>query len=370
MTIHRKIMKRYIKVVIVVICLFLSIFALITCLNRTGKINKDSIGNKDNIPSKSTAVKGGNQIIKDDKISKITFEKNNNVYIYDEVNKQIKSIGDNSKSKDLSQLSPDKTKIVFRYFDEKKATYPPHIVIYDIKTEGLTDIVIKNKNVQQIIELDWIDNENMLVTGHINPSVSGYAVYSIKSKAELMSCVGTIRDVTINNKNILYSSTPHIFPQPRANLYLNSNKIFEISNIKEQIFDGIISNDGTILAFRSWVEEDKNLHVKAIAYLNVAKIDSDGKSINNLQKIVIGSDTTGELKFDDKNNINIIGEKYIYKLKDGKLINIENTLSKKTELTKQQLTTFKEVLAKKFPEDDISNETVLEDVDIYNMISF
>ncbi len=78
------------------------------------------------------------------------------------------------------------------------------------------------------MNLKWIDNENILVTGHINPSVSGYAVYNIKSKVELISCVGTIRDVTINKKNILYSNTPHIFPQPKANLYINGNKIFEV----------------------------------------------------------------------------------------------------------------------------------------------
>ncbi len=88
------------------------------------------------------------------KLTKIAFEKNNNVYLYDEINEQIKSIGDNSKSKDLLKISPDKTKIVFRYFNEEKAIYPPHIIVYDIKTENLTDIVIDNKNIQQIIELE------------------------------------------------------------------------------------------------------------------------------------------------------------------------------------------------------------------------
>ena len=165
---------------------------------------------------KNTEIKSEEQVVANTKITKIAFEKNNNVYIYDEINEQIKSIGDNSKLKDLLKVSPDKTKIVFRYFNEEKAIYPPHIIIYDIKTESLTDIVIDNKNVQQIIELKWIDNENILVTGHINPSVSGYAVYNIKSKVELLACVGTIRDITINKKNILYSNTPHIFPLPKV----------------------------------------------------------------------------------------------------------------------------------------------------------
>ena len=45
-----------------------------------------------------------------------------------------------------------------------------------------------------------------------------------------MSCVGTLRDVNIDKKNILYSNTPHIFPQPKANLYINGNKIFEVDD--------------------------------------------------------------------------------------------------------------------------------------------
>ena len=148
------------------------------------------------------------------------------MYIYDEISRQIKSLGDNLKSKDLLELSPDKTKIVFMYFNEGKPIYPPHVIIYDIKDGKLTDIVINNKNAQQIVELKWIDNEDILVTGHINPSVSGYTVYNIKSKAELISCVGTIMDVSLDKKNILYSNTPHIFPQPRANLYINGKQNF------------------------------------------------------------------------------------------------------------------------------------------------
>ena len=38
-----------------------------------------------------------------------------------------------------------------------KPIYPPHVIIYDIKTGKLTDIVINNKNLQQIVELKWIE---------------------------------------------------------------------------------------------------------------------------------------------------------------------------------------------------------------------
>ena len=55
--------------------------------------------------------------------------------------------------------------------------------------------------------------------------------------------------------------------------------------IKEQIFDGVISKDGKIIAFRSSVEDEKDSNDKASAYLNIAKINSDGKSISELKKI-------------------------------------------------------------------------------------
>ena len=132
---------------------------------------------------------------------------------------------------------------------------------------------------------------NILVSGHINPSVSGYAVYNIKSKAELISCIGTLRDVTLDKKNILYSNTPHIFPQPKANLYFNGNKIFESDNSKEEIYDGVVSKDGKEIAFRSSVEDKLNSNVEVKAYLNIAEINSDKASISNLKKISISSDT-------------------------------------------------------------------------------
>ncbi|MBU3188674.1 hypothetical protein K9O30_05805 [Clostridium bowmanii] len=369
MTIHDKKVKKNLKLSIVAVCLFLSIFISMSSSNRIWKTDKNATENKGN-SNKSTEIKGEEQVAANTKLTKIAFEKNNNVYLYDETNEQIKSIGDKLKWKDLLSISPDKTKIVFRYFNSEKAIYPPHVIVYDIKTESLTDIVINNTNLQQIIALKWIDNENVLVTGHINPSVSGYAVYSIESKQEIIACLGTLRDIIIDKKNILYSNTPHIFPKPKANLYVNGNKIFETIDVKEEIYDGVISKDGKMLAFRSYVENEVNSNGEATGYLSLAKVNSDGKSISDLKKITISGDTNGEMKFDNENNVSIVGNQFIYKLKSGSLIKEENTLPKIPELSTQQLTKFKKVLAKQFPEDVISEETVLEDIDVYNMEAF
>ena len=369
MTIHDKKVKRNLKLSIVAVCLFLSIFISMTSSNRIWKIDKSKIENKEN-PNKVTEVNSEEQGVAKIKLTKIAFEKNNNVYIYDETNEQIKSIGDKTKWKDLLNISPDKTKIVFRYFNSEKATYPPRVIVYDIKTESLTEIVINNTNLKQIVDLKWIDNENVLVTGHINPSVSGYAVYSIKSKQEIISCLGTLRDISIDKKNILYSNIPHIFPKPKANLYINGNKIFETIDNKEEIYDGVISKDGKMIAFRSYVENEVNSNGEATGYLSLAKVDSDGKAISDLKKITIRGDTNGEMKFDDANNISIVGDEFIYKLKSGNLIKEANTLKEKPELSTSQITKFKKNLAKQFPEDVISEETVLEDIDVYNMETF
>jgi hypothetical protein len=343
---------------------------MVACSNINGKINIDTNENKGkNKPINNTKPVNNIKPIINAKVTKIAFEKNNNVYLYDETNGQIKSPGDGSKSKDLLVLSPDKTKIAFRSFDEIKAVYPPHIIVYDIKTQEISDIAVSDENVQQIIELKWIDNENILITGHIDPSASGYGVYNIKSKLEIMACEGTIIDATINNKNILYSNTPHIFPQPKANLYLNGSKIFEVNNIKEQIYDGIISKDGKMLAFRSWID-NKETDDKKNTFLNVANININGKEVSEMKKITISSDTTGNLKFDDEDNLSIIGDESIYKLIDGKLIKEKNTLSRQEEFSTDQLKKFKQTLAKLFPDEVISGDTVLEDIDVYNMISF
>ncbi len=368
MTIHKKYKKGFFKLLIIVLCLILIIFTIVAYLNKTGKTSKNT--NNKNIDSKEPVINAEEQIEKDIKLTKIAFEKNNNVYLYDEVNEEIKSLGDNSKLKELLILSPDKSKIAFKYFNEGKAEYPPHVLVYDIQTENLIDIIINNKDTQQVIELEWVDNENILVAGHINPSDSGYAVYNVKNGAEVMSCVGTIRDVSINRNKMLYSNTPHVFPRPRDNLYINGNKIFESNKDEEEIFDAVISQDGKMLAFRSSVSNEVGLNGEVAAFLNLANINSDGKSLSDFKSISIGSDTAGEMKFDDKNNINIIGDEYMYVLKGEILIKEKNNSPKKAELSDSQLNKFKEVLAKQFPEDFIPEDAVLDDLGIYNVQAF
>ena len=363
--------KRVFKLVIVSLCLFLSIFTLKACLDKVN-INKNKVEDKENLQGTDNKIKDEEKDVVEveTKLTKIAFVKNNNAYLYDEINKQIKSFGDNSRPKDLLTLSPDKTKLAFRYFNEGKPVYPPHVIIYDIAKDNLTEIVVENKNTQQVVELKWIDNEDILVTGHINPSASGYAVYNIKSKVELISCVGTIRDITLDKENILYSSTPHIYPTPKANLYINDNKVYEASSDEEIIHDGAMSKDGKTLAFRSWVPNKESLNGEVNAYLNIAKVNSDAKSISDLKKISISSDTAGDIKFDSNNNVCIVGDEFIYKFKDDKIFKEENSLPKQPELSTEQLINFKKVLAKQFPEDFITEETLLEDVDIYNVVAF
>jgi hypothetical protein len=370
MTIYEKRTKRFFKLVIVLLCLFLSTFTLMACSDKTGEIEKNTSGNTGDAPNKNADIKDEEKDNTNVNRDMIAFEKDNNIYLYDEISKQIKSLGDDSKSKDLLSVSPDKNNIVFRYFDEGKATYPPQVVVYNIKNKSLVDIVVDNKNTQQITELKWINNENILVTGHINPSASGYSVYNVKSKKELLSCVGTIRDISIDTKKLLYSKTPHIFPRPKANLYINDNIIFEAVSDNEEIFDGAMSKDGKILAFRSWVPNEADINGEVMAYLNIATINSDGKGISGLKKISISSDTTGDIKFDNKGTVIIIGDDFIYKLKDNNLIKEQNMLPKKEELSEQQIKGFKQALSKQFPEELISEETLLEDINIWNMVAF
>ncbi len=367
MTSHKKRKKRVFKLFMICLCLVISISTLIACSNKD---NRNINGNKENIPSKDSEIEGGGQTETSNRLTNIAFEKDNNAYLYNETNGQIKFLGNNLKSKDLLNISPDKRKLAFREYNEGEPIYPPHVTIYDTETETTRDIIIDNKNLQQIVDMEWIDDENILITGHINPSASGYAVYNIESGIELIYCVGTMRDVTLSERKMLYSDTPHVFPQPRANLFINGNKIFEVENDNEHIFDGVLSKDGKALAFRSWVENEDGLEDEVIAYVNIAKVNSDGKSISDLRKINIGSDTNGDIGFDDENNIIIIGDEFIYRLEEDVLIKEKNTMSKEEELDPVGLEKFKQTLAEKFPDDFISEQTLLEDVNIYNIIAF
>ena len=95
MTIHENRTRGYFKLFIMVLCLFLSMVTLTACSNKIGETNKNSNENKEDIPSENTEIKGEEQITVNTKLTKIAFEKNNNIYLYDETNKEIISLGDN-----------------------------------------------------------------------------------------------------------------------------------------------------------------------------------------------------------------------------------------------------------------------------------
>ncbi|UVE42399.1 MULTISPECIES: hypothetical protein [unclassified Clostridium] len=61
------------------ICLSLSIFILVAYSHKSDNTYKNI---------------GQNKTVINTKLTKIAFERNNNVYLYDEINEQVESIGD------------------------------------------------------------------------------------------------------------------------------------------------------------------------------------------------------------------------------------------------------------------------------------
>lgn len=295
---------------------------------------------------------------------KAVFERNNDIYIYDEKKEEIKVVGDQGKRKELLVLSPNHKNIVYRLQQDQNTINNSQIVIQNIKKEKTDVIDIEDEDLKNITEIKWLDDEHILVTAHMNPSVSSYGIYDINSKKQVNSIKGILMGTYDDGQELLHSKTKRNDPSHKSNLYINDKLIYEMENSEEQIQDAVISKDYSKIVFKTFSLNLETGEVKD--YIYSADFNEDYK-ISNIEKTELPPTVFGILKLDEENNLYIINDKAAYKVQGTFFTETkykEEGLEKPTE---EKLTKFKQTLAKNFPKEFITDYLKLDELQIYNI---
>lgn len=306
--------------------------------------------------------------LSDKKYLNAVFERNNKIYSYDERKQQINEIGDKGISKELLAVSPNNKKIVYMERNEENKPDSPKIILQDIKGEKTSEIELNNESLRIITDLEWINDERILITSHINPSVLAYGVYNVDTKKEENFVMGILLGVYEEGEKLLYSKTSRKASENKSNIYINDTLIYEVDNSEEQIQDSILSEDYSKIALKTFTVDELSGQVKDKIYYG--DFSKDYK-ISNIEEIELPSILYGSLKIKD-NQLYLYNRDVSYKINGDLFTETELELDKQEldQPSEEQLTKFKQILSKKFPNEFIKDYLEMEELQIYNIKFF
>lgn len=329
-----------------IISCFIALFFFAACNKNNGQPEED---------------KKPSQVIEEENHIKAVFERHNNIYLYDEKYEQLQPIGETTKFKELMALSPDKKNIAFKYFYEESSN-SIEVIIYNLEGKSYKTITIEDLEMQNIVELKWINEKDILISSAINPSVLKYEIYDISAMEQLSSVKGLLMKV-MKDKTYLYSKGDK--EVNNNNLYLGEKLIYKLKNKEEEIHFADISEDEKKIAFRTISYGKNGGEIKE--YLYITELNLDSLPLKTPEKLEIPPNVLGEVFFDKEGSLYIKGEEYVYKLEGTEFKLIGEAKKDSTQPTEEQLTKFKKFLKDNFDNEFIQDYLELEEMEIYNI---
>ncbi|HCQ90972.1 MAG TPA: hypothetical protein DIU45_16255, partial [Clostridium sp.] len=153
-------------------------------------------------------------------------------------------------------------------------------------------------------------------------------------------------------------------PNHKSNLYINDKLIYEMENNEEQIQDAVISKDYSKIVFKTFSLNLETGEVKDCIYS--ADFNKDYK-ISNIEKTELPPTVFGNLKLDEENNLYVVNHETAYKVQGTFFTETEYEEEDLEKPTEEKLTKFKQILAKTFPKEFITDYLQLDELQIYNI---
>ncbi|MEO3945835.1 hypothetical protein [Gorillibacterium sp. CAU 1737] len=120
------------------------------------------------------------------------FERDGHIYLYNELNKSVKELGDPNSLKYMPFASSDLLRVAFGYTDYASEEGGLKLGVYYRLDDKTVDITIPTAYSNAILALDWIDENTLGVEGHVNPSTSEYFVVDIPTGTVTKSYAGAL----------------------------------------------------------------------------------------------------------------------------------------------------------------------------------
>jgi hypothetical protein len=271
------------------------------------------------------------------------FNKNKDVYVFDGLTGEIRPFAYGSINEMTKKMSPQgKNVAVYRYRSNEELI--PIIEIYSIEAAKVGELVINNEYGRQMSSFSWLNEEIILIEGHVNPSASGYVLYDVRTGQEINYCVGQFYQLLSDEKTMLFQLSPHFTEDQKANLALQLKddvvNIYEAEDSEEIIYNAAISKDLTKIAIYS--EGSGNERYVSIGDFNFA----EGR-IHNLARHSVERDSWGKIVFEGS-EIVLKNKEFIYTFNGKGFIKSQAEVQEETEESGQEVKTKLQEAARKY----------------------
>lgn len=279
------------------------------------------------------------------------FEKNNNIYIFNEDDKYLTSVGDLKRLKEFTALSNNNEYIAFKYMDEDSL-----IQLYNTKTGEYSSLKIDIEEKENVSNVLWKDNK-LVIEIYINPTTTKNLIYDIESNKLINSCEGTLIDILNHGETLIYGKNY----QGNTSIYINEDVVYELKETREVLLQGAVDKEKKTISFitfffdREAGEQREFLYEGKLEENKISKVERINKPYEIGGNIVFDSGITGIM---GANSIYILHKKEFIKVKEEESNFYKNLQQLKTTL----INTFKS--------EDLKGNLTIEEMGIFNITWF
>ena len=250
------------------------------------------------------------------------FERNGEICYFNSTDDTITIIANGGKY--YPALSPDNTRILYLRSALETEGNVLQFGIVNLKGEQLLDIIIDTEFSNAILNCGWLSESSVCVTTHVNPSTSEFFIYDSNTGDMTERLVGYSFTPIPDSEDVIYAkNVPHWSDESVYHSYIVNGKIVYTSNIlNAKLSQPIFSKDSSKIAF---VEDlsgldlfapDKGYEDGLDQRIIVADFNVNTKTINNIERIDVPIEITGNIYFDDNNNIRISKHNFLQAFND------------------------------------------------------
>lgn len=242
------------------------------------------------------------------------FERNGEILYYDSERDSINVLSTEGKYNPL--LSPDNGQILYR---RSVIDSQDHALVFgamDLKGNTIFEIIIDTEFSNDILDLTWISESLVGITTHINPSSSEYFVYDICEQKLLKRFVGSSFSVIPGTNHVMYEkNVPYWSDESVQHSFLiDDNLVFVSENTNTKLSTPVFSPDMTQVAFIETpvnVDHDSTEKLQE-ANLIICEFNLNNLSLHKKNSIVLDSEISGYLAFNEKNDVCIVNTNVYY----------------------------------------------------------
>lgn len=289
------------------------------------------------------------------------FNTDGKLFYYDALTDSVVQIASEGYPKYNAQVSPNGRYILYNHSlvdTHKNGKNELMIGVCDFEGNVIHNLTIDTMHSNDILAIEWINDNYFAVTCHVNPSTSEYFMYSMENGEQTAYYNGYSFTVIDNADipDIMYAvNVPHGFGEKAYHSYaINGEVVYTSESMGATLSKVSVSDDKNKLAFIENFAFDSEEYGRPLLVL-MDKVDG---TICLQRKIQIPQNVHGYLSFDEENNVILTDGNKLFKLDEKNEFELNYIMSNEEAKEEDIVNRFKDVTIEKIGFDlysDISN---------------